>query len=97
MTSSLRGCVVEAVSPRRQPLPVGQTAHRCVFPGSDSRIEKQEYALTDLPAAGSSLMTCSGQHSLFVVVFLFAFDSASLPVHFPSGFALEAGDPASPD
>jgi len=56
---SLRGCVVKAVSPRRQPLPAGQTARRCAFPGSDPGIEKHGYALTDLPAAGSSLMTYS--------------------------------------
>jgi len=59
MTNSLRGCVVEAVPPRRQPLPAGQTAHRCVFSCSDPGIEKLGYALADLPAAGSSLMTWS--------------------------------------
>ena len=54
MTSSLHGCVVEAVPPRRQPLPAGQTAHRCVFPGSDPGIENHGFALMDPPAAGSS-------------------------------------------
>jgi len=58
---SLRGCVVEAVSPRRQPPPAGQTARRCVFTGRGPGIEKPRHALTDPPAAGSSLMTCSGQ------------------------------------
>ena len=64
MTSSLHGCVVEAVPPRRQPLPAGQTAHRCVFPGSDPGIENHGFALMDPPAAGSSLMTCSGYYIL---------------------------------
>ena len=48
---SLRGCVVEAVPPLRQPLPAGQTARRCAFAGQRTS-NRETWACTYGSASG---------------------------------------------